>query len=123
MNKIHCYTSYYANKNILEQNYLLFSISNSVPKYLNYSTFKIKIFVPSWSIVNNYKLNLIDEDEYTRLYLKQLETIDFTLIYNHMLSYDKIPVFLCYEGKNKFCHRHILSKYMNSTNLFDVHEL
>ena len=75
MNKIHCYTSYYANKNILEQNYLLFSISNSVPKYLNYSTFKIKIFVPSWSIVNNYKLNLIDEDEYTRLYLKKLEKL------------------------------------------------
>lgn len=100
---------------------MLYSISNSVPKYFNIP--KIKIFVPSWQIVNDYKMNIINESKYKELYTKQLEKIDFIAIYNHMINYKQIPIFLCYEGKNKFCHRHILSDYMNNTGMFIIQEL
>lgn len=132
MHKI--YTSYYARARRLNNDiYEFYAISNTAPSIGsdNKKLTFLKMLIPdSKTIVRPFKLGLINEEEYEKRYLEQLNNIDvfelrdlFYLILS--LNKDKKPVLLCWEGANKFCHRHILAEYINNKlkNFIKVEEL
>lgn len=71
------------------------------------------------------------EAEYTAEYLKKLDRLyDKGWLENYvkrLLAIEKERrvdvVFMCYEGKNKFCHRHILAEYLKEKFGLEVTEL
>ena len=111
------YTSYFANyKNIINS----IAISLYLPKW-----YRDKHFIqlsPSKSILYNYKNNIINEEEYEDLYIKLLVSRQL----NPQKIADMIPdnsVMLCYEKSDKFCHRHILGKWLSDNINIEIKEL
>lgn len=104
------YTSFYNNIENIPNNVDKICISNGNPFLLQ----KISYFVPKWKIVDEYKKNIINKDEYTTQYLQQLEKIDKNLLQNFINKYKNADCILfCYERPNSFCHRHILAEWLN----------
>lgn len=111
------YTSYYgALRNLDINQYQLISISNSIPKGINYEIMKLSLLVPDWDLVNRYKLGKISEEEYEVNYVQQLNSHKksiLKLIDGISNSNKKDTLLLCWESPDKFCHRHIFSKWIN----------
>lgn len=75
---------------------------------------------PSANLLQAYKQNLVDEAEYERIYTEELKKIDVESIIKELEGINpKGVVLCCYEKSDSFCHRHILSKYVNSLHLLD----
>lgn len=116
------YTSYYSNQNI-NDNYIKVGISLTSP----YKVHTIKQLYPSWELLNSYKSNM-DEEEYIRRYNKEvldkLNPLDIIgqIRRISMSNGGKKIVLLCYESPNKFCHRHLVAKWL-SKNGYRVEEL
>ena len=76
--------------------------------------------------VSYYKNSFISEAEYTRMYKEILDKLksDGALsgFVEDLKEHDKV-LLLCYEGKYKFCHRHILAEYLNKHYALDITEL
>lgn len=111
-------TSYFANyKNIDQNKYIGVSIALYTPKTFRYHCLH---FAPSKSTLEKYKNGEINQAQYTKEYLQKLN-----YLYNHgLMAYplkliksienqeNKEAVLLCYEAKDKFCHRHILVNFL-----------
>lgn len=120
------YTSYYANhKNFGDA--ILIQISRSKP--MNFVVnYVISEFMPSSDLLFKYKQGKINESVYTTRYTEQLDKYNnerYDNLINWLNSQSKDVIFLCYEGKNKFCHRHILADYLNkkSKGVLNISEL
>ena len=122
-------TSYFANFRKLDKNkYIAVSIARITPVGFD---IKVEEFAPEKSTLFNYKNGKINEEQYTKEYTEQLDELFDDGIMVNTLSrlndlekrYNKEVVFLCYEGKEKFCHRHILSKYINDKFNLDIREI
>ena len=122
-------TSYFANFRKLDKNkYIAVSIARITPVGVD---IKVEEFAPEKSTLFNYKNGKINEEQYTKEYTEQLDELfdDGSMV--NILSrlnnlekrYNKEVVLLCYEGKGKFCHRHILSKYINEKFNLDIREI
>ena len=111
------YTSYFANyrkyKGMLE-----ISIARYSPKYFEgYSLINDKRFsdiVPSVELLNLYFDKKINRKEYAKKYIEQIKNVDFNEFYK---CYNE-SILLCfekfYEDKERyFCHRGVLSYYVN----------
>ena len=125
------YTSYFGNWRKFNSKKII-SISLYSPK--NFQGEKLaetneKYFlniIPSPQLLKNYKDNKINISEYSKIYIDQLNKIDFSIFYK---KYDEY-ILLCYEsnsidkktGKRYFCHMHILSFYMKKLG-YDIEEL
>lgn len=66
-----------------------------------------KDLAPSRDILLAYKNNP-DEIAYEQEYNGQLSTLDKQKVIQDLDG----KVLLCYEGKNKFCHRHLVAKWL-----------
>ena len=124
------YTSYFSKikeiKECFDRPYFI-----SIARYINDDILKhihgtIKEFIPSPNLLNDYKSGLINEEDYTKIYLDELSSnlfdLDIKLFFDSFNGqYDGIFL-LCYEGKDKFCHRHILSKYLNENYRMNIVE-
>ena len=122
-------TSYFANFRKLDKNkYIAVSIDRITPVGFD---IKVEEFAPEKSTLFNYKNSKINEEQYTKEYTEQLDELFDDGIMVNTLSrlnnlekrYNKEVVLLCYEGKEKFCHRHILSKYINDKFNLDIREI
>ena len=122
-------TSYFANFRKLDKNkYIAVSIARITPVGID---IKVEEFAPEKSTLFNYKNGKINEEQYTKEYTEQLDELFDDGIMVNTLSrlnnlekrYNKEVVLLCYEGKEKFCHRHILSKYINDKFNLDIREI
>ena len=122
-------TSYFANFRKLDKNkYIAVSIARITPVGFD---IKVEEFAPEKSTLFNYKNGKINEEQYTKEYTEQLDELFDDGIMVNTLSrlnnlekrYNKEVVLLCYEGKEKFCHRHILSKYINDKFNLDIREI
>lgn len=122
-------TSYFANFRKLDKNkYIAVSITRITPVGFD---IKVEEFAPEKSTLFNYKNGKINEEQYTKEYTEQLDELFDDGIMVNTLSrlndlekrYNKEVVLLCYEGKEKFCHRHILSKYINEKFNLDIREI
>ena len=121
------YTSYYANYKNLDDTAALVQISRSKPPsvFVNYV---ISAFMPSSNLLSKYKAGEVDEAMYTSEYIAQLDKYSddrYKSFIDWLLNQEKDVIFLCYEGKDKFCHRHILADYLNkkSKGVLNIQEL
>ena len=120
-------TSYYSSPLIHDGKFFLVPISNKKPRAFDDCLSEI---VPDWdTIVDPYKKGLIDQEEYRKRYIKQLNhskrTILFwlQLIENRASKHDKEIIFLCFEKSGDFCHRHILAEWIEEQTGETVEEL
>lgn len=86
------------------------------PTYVG-STFKP--LAPSWLLLTDYKNHEINEAEYTRRYNAEvLRPLDKASVRAGLdrISGGRDVVLLCWEGPNKFCHRHIVAQWLGLEN-------
>lgn len=109
------YTSYYANDK-LKDGYIILGVSRKPYKDI-YSYVDI---APSEALLNKYKDCEINSIEFTRLYREEIKdkVDDFSDILKSLLEQNSKKIVLCcYEGKGKFCHRHILAKELEKCGI------
>lgn len=109
------YTSYYAkykgNNGI--------SIAGKCPSF--YKGKEYKKLAPKYTWWKNWKDGLIDNNEYIKLYYETvLNKLDPQQVYNEL---GENAVLLCWENKDKFCHRHIVAKWLENNLNVKVTEL
>lgn len=114
------YTSYYGNLVTNPRGLTLVSVSNSIPKWFPWPCEKLRSVIPDWSLVNGYKSGEITEDEYRAEYLQMLNKRDRETVLQQLndislRSDGGDTVLLCWEGVNKFCHRHILAEWLDQS--------
>lgn len=117
------YTTYFANLRNVPENSVVISIAQYNPKGINIPRFID--FAPGQGLLTMYKQGEITEQEYTERYMQMLSNLpNLAKIRAHMAKYtadqDKSLVFVCYEGKNKFCHRHLVAQFFSE---FGIKEL
>lgn len=116
-------TSYYANSKNYE-GYVRVGISRYAPQ--GSCDLRLLDFAPSAKTLFSYKDGRINEKEYEKEYLSDLEKLyknkRIDVLVNWLKRYKKV-VLLCYEKKGNFCHRHILSKYLNEKYDLKIEEL
>lgn len=113
------YTSYFANLMKLDKSkYLPIGITRFPPNW--FRGHNIEMVAPSKELLFKLKNKEIDEDTYKIRYLNDLESKKEQIInYFNMLNrpYEKDIVLCCYEKSEDFCHRHILSDWLNNNIL------
>ncbi len=112
------YTSYFGNiKKINRDKYKLVSITNSKPSFCDETIGDWSFLGPSKDLLYKYKNGEINEMGYTQIYNKFLEEkwneIKDYIIYHK----DENIVMLCYEKPSDFCHRHLLSSFLNDKGI------
>lgn len=126
-------TSYFAKFSRLTDNekekYFPIVISTIVPYWYKDYKEHHKWISPK-DILPRYKRGEINKEQYTEEYLeflKQLEKECNLDIYEWYLTIEKKEnkevVLLCYEKGEDFCHRHILSKYLENKHNIKIDEL
>ncbi len=105
------YTSFFANKN-LPSHLEKISIARITPTWFNPDGFFLEL-APSEELLFSYKNEQINELQYEIEYQKQLDKLDPIQI-QHKLNN---KVLLCYESNDNFCHRHLLSSWLNKNNV------
>jgi len=102
------YTSYFANaKNIKKKQFV--SISRVTPSWFDFDIIEAKELAPSSKLLVAYKNEEVDTIEYEKIYKKEtLSKLDPKEIYE---KYNN-SVFLCYEKRGDFCHRNIVSAWL-----------
>ena len=114
---------YYKVRNKAEDHYKV-AISLTAPTGEYYS-YAVKL-APTQDMLWYYKNSFISEAEYTRMYKEILDKLksDGALsgFVEDLKVHDKV-LLLCYEGKYKFCHRHILAEYLNKHYGLNITEL
>lgn len=91
-------------------------ISMSAPKGAKYDEFWPDV-APGWfDLLKPYKDGVINDAEYTRKYLKILETNRTKILDNFRELLRKYPerdiVLLCWCKKGNFCHRRLLAAWL-----------
>lgn len=74
---------------------------------------------PTLEILTKYKQKQITEDEYTEMYYRDvLDHLDQREVIHELmeLSGHKPVVLCCYEGRGRFCHRHLAADWLNDTD-------
>lgn len=106
--------------------YAMVRVSKGMPEWFAFSNMveEIPEVYPSWEIIMGIKKGIINEKQYTQNYMQQLATLDRDAILEKLreissANEDKDVVLLCWESRDKFCHRHILAEWLN----YDVQEL
>ena len=127
------YTSYFSNvKHIAGKNPALefVSIAGKTPEWLEDGLIKIHKFkdlMPKyewWKVWHEKFKDDYESDESKKWYeAKYIETVLSKLNPNDVqfrlyeLSNRKNVVLLCYETPEKFCHRHLVAKWLNMYNI------
>jgi len=102
------YTSNFSNVKNLNKNDCV-SIAIGTPIWFRGEIFKE--LQPTWNIVTNYKKGFITDEEYTNIYCD--------IVLNKLNPKDVIEkldnkILLCWCKKNKFCHRKLVSNWLNN---------
>jgi len=94
------------------------SIALSKPQwYTNCREYK-KLF-PTWKLLNKYKKDK-DEEYYIEHYYKDvLDKLDAKQVYDEL---GENAVLLCWEKSSDFCHRHIVSSWLQENLGIEIKE-
>lgn len=118
------YTSSYFNNDIKEMTKVRISVSQ--PKGIGYDTIPWLTVAPDWyTLLKPYKDGVIDDNEYTKRYLKQLEGNKQKIVseYKTLLNRYGSFVMLCWCKKGNFCHRRLLAEWLKEQGFEEVKEL
>ena len=123
------YTSYYANwRNYSSDNFVTVAISRYLPKNVKVGAV-CKSLAPSEDLLNRYKNDEVSKTEYILEYSDMLCALRDSGKLAKILEKiktrfsEKDVVFLCYEKKGDFCHRHCLAKFLEDFYGLEVKEL
>ena len=110
-------TSYFARINKLgNRNFI--SVARTQPKGFNLPT--ALELVPSEHLLRDFKNGLLSETEYIKIYFKEvLSKLNPGDVYEKY----KDCVLICWEKSDKFCHRHIISKWLEQELSVSVEEI
>lgn len=119
------YTSYFAKINYLPKNMIPISICAKPPAW--YKGLQYKKLAPPYHVLMEYK-ERHNYNNYIRNYNAQiLDKLEANEVVNDLkslicCSHSKDIVLLCYERPHDFCHRHLVSRWLND-NGFECEEL
>ncbi len=68
------------------------------------------LLAPSIELLADYKSGKIGEKEYRVRFNKQLKRLDPRKVYKEL---GEDAIMLCWEGKDKFCHRHLVAHWLH----------
>jgi hypothetical protein len=95
-------------------------ISKTVPPW-GIPQRRCESLAPSHLLINDIKQLRISKEEYTERYHEEvLSKLDPKEIFEEL---GEGAVLLCWEGPDKFCHRHIVGKWLSDAIGIDVEEL
>lgn len=124
------FTSYFGNLKNIPEDYLKVAITRFPPKWWKGPV--LNDLSPSIDLLNRSKSGDISEEYYIKQYVDELNRLRIKEGYPSMKDMMKdlseitdthpAVVFLCFEKKGDFCHRHILSELL-TTNGFKCTEL
>lgn len=101
------YSSYYARACKIFPSWRMVAISISIPD--GFDGIILRELNPTQQLLYDYKNGLCDEHEYEeRYYSNVLSRLEAKSIYEKV----KGKVLLCYCGKDKFCHRKLVLKWL-----------
>ena len=109
-------TTYFANVRNLPHDVVPIAISQTVPNSVR--MLRYPALAPHSSILYKYKADG-DWGSYTVEYKKQLESLDPREVFEDLVSLagtDEIAL-VCYEGKNKDCHRHLVADWFKAVGI------
>lgn len=114
MNRVKIYTSYYANHRNIPAEYQCIAVSQTRPSSVFIPT--LKEAAPHWNIINMYKSGKIDFDDFSALYMYQLDVhIGHKNLRDYLLQFNnEYIVLMCYEKDYTKCHRTILLEYIEA---------
>lgn len=101
-------TSYFANWRKWPKGYEPIGITNRPPPY--WGGWNLSELGPSSYLLYQWKHGIITEQGYKDFYLAELNA-KFTPEQVLDMLPDKC-ILLCYEGPNRFCHRHLLVEWL-----------
>jgi uncharacterized protein YeaO (DUF488 family) len=108
------YTSYFAKVKKLPQNVVPISIAIKAPT--GWNGLEFKALAPKWSFLSVWKQTQ-DNDYYIAEYQKQvLNQLNPEEVVKRLyaLSYNHDVALICYEKSESFCHRHLVTDWLNS---------
>ena len=101
------YSSYYARACKIVPDRRLVAISIGIPDNFGGEIMR-ELNPPQW-LLYRYKNNQISEQDYTDAYYNEvLKKLEPKEVYERL----KGKVLLCYCGQDKFCHRHLVIKWL-----------
>lgn len=108
-------TSYFYQLKNLTDDFMSISIALTNPDYLHFDL-KLPELAPDYKLLRAFKTGVISEEEYIKVFNKQLDKLKATEIYEKILSSanGRTPVLLCHCGKERFCHRHLVADWFES---------
>lgn len=119
------FTSNFASWHKFNANKRLIVISQTRPAWFQMSCNDWSVVKPTIQLVLDYKSGQISHEDYTNKYMAQLyfakDAIQHMVQWMQGLPQDS--VLLCHCAKGKFCHRHLLAKYIKDNFDIDVQEL
>lgn len=107
------YTSYFSRQRNNKVN-PLYAITVNKPSW--FIGEHLKIVAPTSDLLSRYKQGITNEEEYTVEYLNMLENNKNDIL-TTIKSLPDESILLCYEGINKFCHRHILADWLRKQEI------
>lgn len=117
------YTSSFSQLKTIPKEILKINIARWQPKWTDFLNYP-KLYPPV-DLLMEYKDGRVSEEEYTKIYNdKVLKKLNFSeiLIELKRISNGNDMVFLCYEAKDKFCHRHLVGDWFNANGEINVKE-
>lgn len=121
---INIYTTNYTKASRLSnKHYLKVSISYWRPREFN--GMHIQSFAPSKQLLEDYK-NGLSPEQYEPRYREQIDKLDNIYAFFQLMAKQakgRDILLLCYEKKNAFCHRHILSDIIFERYGYRIKEL
>lgn len=94
----------------------LISVSRKTPSGVHGRVFPE--LMPSSLLLWNYKQGTVCDKEYARIFNEQLAKLDAHKIAERL---GDNAILLCYEGSDKFCHRHLIAAWLRNHG-YDVSE-
>ncbi len=107
------YTSYFAKIKLLPSNIIPISICGKKPDW--YKGLEYKPLAPKYNFFQEWKRNH-DNDYYTDHYKKEvLKGLNVMTVMQRLYSMANFMevALICYESPDKFCHRHLVAKWIN----------
>lgn len=109
------FTSYFANVKRVEGYKVQISVSAPSDALVDYSFDSI---APNKSTLWDHKNRVINDAEYTKQYFAKLNSNKESILAEmrqilanaNLAKQDKV-ILLCWEGKSKFCHRHLFADW------------
>jgi hypothetical protein len=75
---------------------------------------------PSRELLLDYKNGMVDDVEYTRIFMQHLAKLDPHVVVTNIPTNS---ILLCYEGSRQFCHRHIVAEWIQRNTGIFVQEI